>query len=164
MHGTRGMCGNLHPPSASYRSGLRQPKHVNHTQTSVNHVKNKSTTQIALNSHDNENSKRQSTLKPKYKYLDDTLVAVNSKNQSMSSKMKTRKHKSCEQEIPYYDHNNSSHNKKVKSFLDAIASFNREINEITYFINHVVLTQYGIWKGLHVFDDQGLAAIKKEMH
>ena len=61
----------------------------------------------------------------------------------MSSKKKTKKHKSCEQKNPYYDHNNS-HNKKVKPFLDAIASFNREINETTYFINHVILTQYGM--------------------
>ena len=34
---------------------------------------------------------------------------------------------------------------------------------MTYFINHVVLTQYGMWKGLQVFGNQGLAAIKKEM-
>ena len=37
------------------------------------------------------------------------------------------------------------------------------MNEITYFINHVVLTQYGMRKGLQVFGDQGLEVIKKEI-
>ena len=37
------------------------------------------------------------------------------------------------------------------------------MNEITYFINHVVLTKYGMRKGLQVFGDQGLAAVKKEI-
>ena len=80
----------------------------------------------------------------------------------MPSKQKKKKNKFREQENPYYDHN-SSHNKKIKPFLDSIASFNKEIYEITYFINHVVLTQYGIRKGLQVFVDQWLLAIKKEM-
>ena len=80
----------------------------------------------------------------------------------MSSKKKTNKHKSRERENPYYD-NNSNHDKKVKPFLDAIALFNKEVHEITYFINHVVLTQYGMRKDLQVFGNQGLAAIKKEL-
>ena len=87
---------------------------------------------------------------------------MNAKNQTKSFKKKTNKHKFRIQENPYYDHN-SNHDKKIKPFLDAIASFNKEVNEITYFINHVVLTQYGMRKGLQVFCDQGLAAIKKEM-
>ena len=93
----------------------------------------------------NKNSKRWSTPKPKYEYIDNVVIN-NSKNRTMPSKQKTKKHKSREHENPYYDHN-SSHDKKIKSFLDAIASFNKEINEITYFINHVVLTQYGMRKG-----------------
>ena len=149
MRSTCDMRGNLPPPRASHRSGLSQPRYVNYTHATVNHV--------------NKNSKRRSTPKPKYEYLDDTDVAINSKNRSTSSKKKTRKHTSREQENPYYDHN-SSHDKKVKPFLDAIAaSFNKEINEITYFINYVVLTQYGMRKGLQVFGNQGLAAIEKEM-
>ena len=162
MRGTREMCRNLRPPRASHRSGLRQPRHVNYTHATVNHVKNNSKTRTTSDSHINRNSKRQSTPKPKYEYFDDNNVAINSKNRSTCSKKKTRKHKSREQENPYYDHN-SSHDKKVKPFLDARASFNKEINEITYFINHVVLTQYGMQKGLQVFDDRGLTAIKKEI-
>ena len=78
------------------------------------------------------------------------------------TKQKTRKHKSCEQGNPHYNHNNK-HDKIIKPFLDAIASFNKEVNEITYFINHVLLTQYSMRKGLKVFSDQGLSAIQKEM-
>ena len=100
--------------------------------------------------------------KSKYTYLDDIDVWMNAKNQTTSSKKKTNKHKSREQENPYYDHN-SKHDKKIKQFLDSIASYNKEVNEISYFINHVVLTQYGIRKSLQVFGDRGLAAVKKEM-
>ena len=135
---------------------------MNYTHETVNHVKNNSKTQTIFNIHINRNNNRRLTLKPRYEYLDDTDVAVNSKNWSTSSKKKTRNYKSREQENPYYDHN-SSHDKKVKPFLDAIALFKKEINEITYFINHVVLTQYGMQKGLQVFGNQGLATIKKEM-
>ena len=162
MRGTRVMHDNLPPSRASHRSGLRQPRHVNYMHTTVNQVKNNSKTWTTSDSHINRNSKRQSTPKPKHEYLDDTDAAVNSKNWSTSSKKKTRKHKSRKQENPYYDHN-SSHDKKVKPFLDAIASFNSEINEITYFINHGVFTQYGMHKGLQVFGDQGLATIRKKM-
>ena len=51
----------------------------------------------------------------------------------------------------------------IKPFLDAIASFNKEVDEITYSINHVFLTQYSMRKRLKVFGNQGLAAIQKEM-
>ena len=91
-----------------------------------------------------------------------TLFVNNSKNRTTLLKQKTRKHKSREQENPYYDHNNK-HDKMIKPFLDTIASFNKEVNGITYFINHVVLTQYCMQKGLKVFSDRGLAAIQKEM-
>ena len=40
---------------------------------------------------------------------------------------RTNKYKSREQENPYYDHN-SKHDKKIKPFLDVIASFNKEVN------------------------------------
>ena len=39
MCGTRSICGNLLPPHASHRSGLRKPRHVNYTHITVNHVK-----------------------------------------------------------------------------------------------------------------------------
>ena len=92
--------------------------------------------------------------KPKYEYIDDVLIN-NSKNRTTPSKKKTKKHKSREQENLYYNHN-SSHDKKIKPFIDAIASFNNEINEMTYFINHGVLTQYDMRKGLQVLSDWGL--------
>ena len=75
------------------------------------------------------------------------MVINNSKNRTTPSKQKTKKRKSYKQENPYYNHN-SSHNKKIKPFLDAIASFNKEMNGIFYFINHVILTQYSMHKGL----------------
>ena len=100
--------------------------------------------------------------KSKYTYLNDTDVQINAKNQKSSFKKKTNKHKSREQKNPYYDRN-SKHDKKIKPFLDLIASYNKKVNKITYFINHVVLTQYGMQKGLQVFDDRGLEAVKKEM-
>ena len=120
MRGTRGMRGNLPTPCASHRSGLYQPRHANYTHVTVNHVNNNSKTQIISDSHINRNSKRRSTPKPKYEYLYDTNAAINSKNQTTSSKKKTSKHKSRDQGNSYSDHN-SSHGKKVKPFLDAIA-------------------------------------------
>ena len=95
LRGTRGMRGNLPPPRASHRSGLRQPRHVNYTHTTVNHTNNNSKTRTTLDSHSNRDSKKQSTPKPKYEYLHDTdVVTNNSKNRTTSSKKKTRKHKS----------------------------------------------------------------------
>ena len=155
------MRGNLPPPRASHILGLRQSQRVNYTHATVNHVKNNSKTQTKSN-HTNTNNKRQLTTKSKYTYLGSYDIQINAKNQTTSSKNKTNKHKSRKQENSYYNHN-SNHDKKVKTFFNAIASFNKEVNEITYFINYVVRTQYGIWKGLQVFGDRGLAAIKKEM-
>ena len=74
LRGTRGTRGNLPPPHASHRSGLRQPRRVNYTHATVNHVKNNSKTRTASNNHTNRNNKRQSTPKSKYTYLDDTDV------------------------------------------------------------------------------------------
>ena len=161
LHGARGTRGNLPPPRASTRSSLHQSRRVDYTHATVDHVKSNSKIQTKSN-HTNTNNKRQSTTKSKYTYLNDTDVWTNTNNQTTSFKKKTNKHKSREQENPYYNHN-SNHDKKIKPFLDAIVSFNKEVNKITYFINHVVLTQYGMRKGLQVFGDQGLAAIKKEM-
>ena len=134
MSGMRGNLPNLPPPRVSHRSGLRQPRQVNYTHTTINHT--------------NNNSNRRST--------------SNSKSETMLPKQQTNKHKSHKQENPYYDHN-SNHDKKLKRFLNAIASFNNKINEIIYFINHIVLPQYGMRKGLQVFGDRRLASIKKEI-
>ena len=96
MRGTRGMRGNLPPPRASHRSGWRQPRHVNYTHATINHVKNNSKTQTTSDNHTNRNNKMQSTPKSKYTYLDDTDVQNNSKNQTTSSKKKANRHKSRE--------------------------------------------------------------------
>ena len=104
----RGMRGNLPPSCASHRSGLRQPRHANYTRTTVNHT--------------NNNSKKRSTPKPKYEYTDDVVI---DKKGTTPLKQKTRKHKSREQESPYYNHN-SKHDRMIKPYLDAIASFSIE--------------------------------------
>ena len=153
------MRGNLPPPRASHRSGLCQPRHVNYTHTTLNHTNSSSRTRSTSVNHSNKNSKRRSTPNPKCEYVDNVVIN-NSNNETRSFKQQTNKHKSHKQVNPYYDHN-SSHDKKIKPFLDAIALFNKEISEITYFINHVVLTQYGIHKGLQVFSVRRLEAIKK---
>ena len=164
LRGARDTRANLPPPRASHRSGLRQSRRVNYTHTTVDHNKSNSKTRTKSNhtrtsskrhgiNSSHTNSKKRSTPKAKHEYVDDYVI---------NNSKRTNKHKSREQENPYYNHN-SKHDKKIKPFLDAIASFNKEINEITYFINHVVLTQYGMRKGLQVFGDRGLAAIKKEM-
>ena len=115
--GTCIMRGNLPPPRASHRSGLRQPRHVNCTHKMVNHTNNNSKTRSTPNSHINKKNKRQSTPKRKYEYIDDTDVVIkNSKKRTSSSKKKTMKHKSRDQENPYYNHN-SSQDMKIKPFL-----------------------------------------------
>ena len=126
---------NLSPPHSSHRSGLRQTRRVNYTHATVSHTKNINKTRINSN---HTKCKRRSTPKAKHEYVNDYVI---------NNSKRTNKHKSREQENPYYDHN-SKHDKKIKPFLNAIASFNKEVNEITYFINHVVLTQYGMRKGL----------------
>ena len=81
MRGIHGNLPNLPPSRASHRSGLRQPRHVNYTHTTVNHTNNNSKTRSTPINHINKNSKRRSTPKPKYEYLDDTDVTINnSKN------------------------------------------------------------------------------------
>ena len=150
LRGTRDTRANLPPPRASHRPGLRQTRRVNYTHTTVDHAKSNNKTRTKSN---HTNTKKRSTPKVKHDYVDDYVI---------NDSKRTNKHKSREQENPYYNHN-SKHDKLIKPFLDAIASFNKEINEITYFINHVVLTQYGMRKGLQVFGDRGLAAIQKEM-
>ena len=129
---------------------------MNYTHTTVDHTKNTNKTQNNKKQGTNSNHtncKRQSTPKTKHEYVNDYVI---------NNLKRTNKHKSLEQENPYYGHN-SKHDKKIKPFLDVISSCNKEVNEITYFINHVVLTQYGMWEGLQVFGDWGLEAIKKEM-
>ena len=146
MRCMRGNLPNLPPPLVSNRSRLRQPRHVNYTYTTVNHTNNNSKIQSTSVNHINKNSKRRSTSNSKYEYVVDAVIN-NSKNETTSPKEQTNKHKSCKQKNPYYNHN-SNHDKKIKPFLDAIPSFNKRINEITYFINYVVLTQYGMHNGL----------------
>ena len=135
MRGARDARVIVPPPCASHRSGLRQTRRVNYTYATVDHTKNTNKTRINSN---HANCKRQSTPKAKHEYVDDYVI---------NNSKRTNKHKTREQENPYYDHN-SKHDKKIKPFFDSIASYNKDIDKITYFINHVVLTQYGMRKGL----------------
>ena len=149
LHGACNTRVNLPPPRASHRSGLRQSWRANYTHTTIDHTKNNSKAwtksnhtntnskrQGANSNHTNTNNKRQSTPKTKYEYIENYVI---------NNSKRTNKHKSREQENSYYDHN-SKHDKKIKPFLDSISSYNKDINEINYFINHVLLTQYDMQK------------------
>ena len=51
----------------------------------------------------------------------------------------------------------------MHNYLNGIASYNRPESAMTYFVNHVILAQYGMKKGLELFGDAGVKAIEKEM-
>ena len=51
----------------------------------------------------------------------------------------------------------------MQNYFNGIASFNRPESAMTYFVNHVILAQYGMKKRLELFGDAGVKAIEKEM-
>lgn len=51
----------------------------------------------------------------------------------------------------------------MQNFPNGIASYNQPESDMTYVVNHVIIAQYGMKRGLELFRDAGVKAIEKEM-
>jgi len=51
----------------------------------------------------------------------------------------------------------------MQNYLNGIATYYQPERAATYLVNHIVLTQYGMQKGIKVFGQAGVNAIIKEM-
>ena len=62
-------------------------------------------------------------------------------------------------ENPY----NNGDEEGMQNYLNSIASYSQPESAMTYFVNRVILAQYGMKKGLKLFGDAGVKAIEKKM-
>ena len=54
-------------------------------------------------------------------------------------------------------------NKGMREYLNAMVAFSEPDHAMSYFVKHIALTQYGMKKGLQLFGERGVKAIKAEM-
>jgi len=51
----------------------------------------------------------------------------------------------------------------MQEYLNAIATYHAPENAMQYLVNHIILVQHGLKKGIKIFGESGLEAIQKEM-
>ena len=61
---------------------------------------------------------------------------------------------------PYGSH---KQDKPVRAHLNAIFTFPETNEVISYFLHHIILTEHRMKKGLELWGEKGVAAVKKEM-
>ena len=64
---------------------------------------------------------------------------------------------------PYFDARKNFANANHERYMNALATYNKPKDAVTLFINHVVLQQYGVKKGLKIFGEARVQAIEKEI-
>ena len=63
-------------------------------------------------------------------------------------------------EDPY---GNKKRHKEMKAYINLIVAYSNPEHATSFFIKHITLTQYGMRKGLQLWGERGVEAVKKEM-
>ena len=86
-----------------------------------------------------------------------------------SAQERTEKHKHYASEkrlqhvIEEEPYGNKQRYKVIKQYINAMVVFTNPEHTMSYFINHVILTQHGMKNGIELWVERNLKAVKREM-